>query len=80
MRPYLIRQTGMQNIWTWTEENPHAIHEVPLYSTNNCSGVVWCGVSAWQIICLFPQQAVNSDSSMSQILNTFLNQSTTEER
>jgi hypothetical protein len=67
-----------QNVRIWSNENPHAIHQVPLHSEKVG---VWCAVSPRRIIgSIFFHNTVNSDRYINDILIPFFDQLNAEER
>ena len=67
-----------QNVRIWSNENPHAIQQVPLHSEKVG---VWCAVSPRRIIGpIFFHHTVNSDRYINDILNPFFDQLNAEER
>jgi hypothetical protein len=67
---YVSGLVNVQNVRIWSDDNPHAIHQVPLLSEKMG---VWCAPSPRRI-------TVNSDRYVNDILNPFFNQLTAEER
>jgi hypothetical protein len=66
-----------QNVRIWSDDNPHAIHQVPLHSEKVG---VWCALSPPRIISpIFFHETVNSDRYINDIQNPFFNQMTAEE-
>jgi hypothetical protein len=72
------RHVSAQNVRIWSDDNPHALHQVPLHSEKVG---VWCALNPRRIIGLiFFHKTVNSYRYVNDILNPFFNQLTSEER
>jgi hypothetical protein len=68
---HLSGYVNSQNIWVRSDENPHAVHQIPLHGIKTG---VWCAVSAmWIIDRMIYHETVNSDRYVRNILEPFLN-------
>jgi hypothetical protein len=68
---HVSAHVSAQNVRIWSDENPHAIQQVPLHSEK--VGVS-CAVIPYLVIgLLFFHETVNSDSYVNDILYPFFN-------
>jgi hypothetical protein len=77
-RGFMLVAMSMHTASIWSDENPHAIQQVPLHSGNVG---LWCAVRPWRIVGpIFFHKTVSSDRYVNDILNPFFNQLTAEVR
>jgi hypothetical protein len=75
---HLSGYVDSQNTRIWSDENPHAVHHIPL---NDIKIGLWCAVRARQITGpIFYHETVNSDRYVRNILVPFFEQLTDDER